>query len=59
MNEINLKEKAILELLREGKKQGENPIRLNHQLRYLSDNNLFALYIDVFGHAVGEEEVRS
>ena len=59
---MNTREQAILEILREGKRQGENAVVLNATLRNLPDPNLFALYIDVFGHAIGEQaepEVRS
>jgi hypothetical protein len=59
MYKTTLREKAILDLLHEGKRTGENAVFLNAQLRGLSDSNLFALYINIFGHAVGENEVLS
>lgn len=55
----NLREEAILAILREGKKQGENAITLNAVLRGLGDNQIFALHIEVFGYAIGEKAVRS
>ncbi len=55
----NLREKAILAILREGKKLGENVLALNATLRGLGDMQIFALHIDVFGYAVGEEAVQS
>lgn len=55
----NLREQAIIGLLREGKKHGENAVILNAQLRATPDNNLFALFIEIFGHAVGEKVVLS
>ncbi len=58
-NQENLKEKAILALLREGKKHGENAVVLNAVLRSTPDNTIFALHIEIFGYAVGEEAVRS
>ena len=51
---LNLREKAIVDLLEAGKKQGETAVILNAILRNLPDNNLFALYVDIFDHAVGE-----
>ena len=49
----NLKERAIKELIAEGRKQGENVIALNAKLRNLQDNSLFAYYLQIFGYPVG------
>ena len=55
----NLKEKAIQDLLEEGTKHGQTAVMLDAALHQVSDMNLFAFYVEVFGHPVGQETVRS
>jgi hypothetical protein len=53
---MNTRQKALLEILKEAEDHGARQEILRDALERLSDFNLFALYLEVFGHAVGERE---
>jgi len=53
---VTTRDRAIYDILTEAKKHGGGEIVLGKCLMRLSDPNLFALYLETFGHAVGERE---
>lgn len=49
---MNLREKAINDLIEEAKRNINNHEMLYQALRRTGDMDLFALYVEVFGHPV-------